>query len=116
MHAQAVPLQFSAERANENPLEKWTRVLVGEANTAARKAISQGWSSLSRVGKAAFDSFQGNAPASDVRSRLPHQRAREMHARMKRRLGVLNAVHAIRWHHRQYERRSTSALILKASA
>ncbi|BDA51161.1 hypothetical protein COCOBI_18-0370 [Coccomyxa sp. Obi] len=63
---EAVPLQFSAERANENPLEKWARVLVGEANTAARKAISQGWSSLSRVGKAAYDSFQGNAPASDV--------------------------------------------------
>ncbi|CAL8466458.1 g5994 [Coccomyxa elongata] len=63
---EAVPLQFSAERANENPLEKWTRVLVGEANTAARKAISKGWSSLSRVGKAAFDSFQGTAPASDV--------------------------------------------------
>lgn len=70
---QAVPLQFSAERANENPLEKWTRVLVGEANTAARKAISKGWSSLSRVGKAAFDSFQGTAPASDVRSAAVHQ-------------------------------------------
>jgi len=66
VHAQAVPLQFSAERASENPLEKWTRVLVGEANSAARKAISKGWSSLSRVGKAAFDSFQGTAPASDV--------------------------------------------------
>lgn len=71
VHVQAVPLQFSAERANENPLEKWTRVLVGEANTAARKAISQGWSSLSRVGKAAYDSFQGNAPASDVRPLRP---------------------------------------------
>lgn len=68
VHAQAVPLQFSAERASENPLEKWTRVLVGEANSAARKAISKGWSSLSRVGKAAFDSFQGTSSPFDVRS------------------------------------------------
>lgn len=64
---QAVPLQFSAERANENPLEKWSRVLVTEANSAARKAISKGYASLSRVGQAAYNSFQGTGSASEVR-------------------------------------------------
>jgi hypothetical protein len=64
---QAVPLQFSAERANENPLEKWSRILVTEANSAARKAVSKGYASLSRVGQAAYNSFQGTGSASDVR-------------------------------------------------
>lgn len=58
LYAQAKkPLQFSEERANENPLEKWTRVLAEEANEAAKKALSQAWSALSRAGKA-FGSFQ----------------------------------------------------------
>ncbi|EIE18337.1 hypothetical protein COCSUDRAFT_68300 [Coccomyxa subellipsoidea C-169] len=62
----AVPLQFSAARANENPLEKWTRVLVTEANAATKKAITKGWSALSRVGQAAYDSIHGTGSVSDV--------------------------------------------------
>ncbi len=68
---QAVPLQFSAARANENPLEKWTRVLVTEANAATKKAITKGWSALSRVGQAAYDSVHGTGSVSDVRILLP---------------------------------------------
>ncbi|CAL8465092.1 g4627 [Coccomyxa elongata] len=66
------PLQFSEERANENPLEKWTRVLAEEANEAAKKALGQAWSALSRVGKAAFGSFQSQ-PSSGAQTKTFHE-------------------------------------------
>lgn len=68
MQAKA-PLQFSEERANENPLEKWTRVLVEEANAQARKALGKTFAALNRAGKAAFSAFKGQAPSADVRLR-----------------------------------------------
>ncbi|EIE20366.1 hypothetical protein COCSUDRAFT_57518 [Coccomyxa subellipsoidea C-169] len=54
---QKAPLQFNEEKANENPLEKWTRVLVEEANAQAKKAFGKAYSTLNRAGKAAFSAF-----------------------------------------------------------
>ena len=68
MQAKA-PLQFSEERANENPLERWTRVLVEEANAQARKALEKTFAALNHAGKAAFSAFKGEAPSADVRLR-----------------------------------------------
>ncbi|KAK9917477.1 hypothetical protein WJX75_004811 [Coccomyxa subellipsoidea] len=60
------PLQFSEERANENPLERWTRVLVEEANAQARKALEKTFAALNHAGKAAFSAFKGEAPSADA--------------------------------------------------
>ncbi|BDA50722.1 hypothetical protein COCOBI_16-3980 [Coccomyxa sp. Obi] len=62
------PLQFSEERANENPLEKWTRVIAEEANDAAKKALGQAWSALSHMGKAAFGSSFQSQSSSDTQA------------------------------------------------
>jgi len=66
------PLSFSEERANENPLEKWTRVLAVEANSAAKKALGSAWAAISKTGLfSAFSSLQSSSPLVDVRPPFP---------------------------------------------